>query len=134
MHLTITWECLLYLNKHGCLVIFVSCLNCMSHIKKKTNKVGSVHCTLQNKFSFNVLVSSDPVSHTTKNTLKMLGVFTVCYKTWISYSVSEFHNPCVALYKEHIRQVGSVHCILQNMIFLQCFILLIHMSHAKENT
>lgn len=51
----------------------------------------------------------------------MLVVLIVCYKIWISYSVSEFPNPCVALYKVLNRQVGSVHSNLQNMIFLTVF-------------
>jgi hypothetical protein len=80
MHLTITWECVLYLNTTYICAIFVSLLNYVSHITKGTKEAGSVFCTLQNKFSYNVQVSLDSVFHTTDSTLKMLGVSTVCYK------------------------------------------------------
>ena len=56
--------------QHGCLAMFVSLLNCVSHITKKTKKAGSVHCTLQNKFSFSVLVGvfSPCVTHYRQHT------------------------------------------------------------------
>ena len=62
--------CLLYLNKRGCLAIFVSLLNCVTHIKKKTEKAGSVHCTLKNRFSLSVLVGvfSPCVTHYRQHT------------------------------------------------------------------
>ena len=64
------------------------------------------------------------VSHATKNTLNKLVVFTVRYKTCFCFSV--------LCYKEHIKQVGTLHFTLWDMLLFQS--LLTHVSRATKNT